>query len=509
MGHNPGQQAAQKGRASSAAKDRGKGPLGIQKRRRSRAVKAQTSRRLAARATEQEQLNPAAHDRSSQRAPSAAGERGTKRRNDLLSQTSGSIHKRPRPSPRSCGAEDATSRPDIHHAYTADTAEPIDVVGFWTQENKWPQEYFQLDIEQLLAQKLYPVSRNRKRSNSATSTTPSDQAPRDEKSALYRDARYELLLQTKEGDQLVPQDTVFDDSIFAHACCNLQSKNEARVIQDISRLIVPSAETLALRIKSLRHLHLIESVNEGWNNSMPLTGTRPQPDYSVGFKRKAFSDLQLAKLSLFIGDFIGGDQSLFMATYYMYFPSFTCEVKCGAAALDVADRQNAHSTALAVRATTKLFRAVNREDEVHRHIQAFSISHDHTSVRIYGYYPVLEGRDSTKCYRHSIRKFDFTELDGKERWTAYRFTKNLYELWAPAHFKRLCSAIDQLPLDLSLPPAGFPQDSQSHHLIRSDGDLLPLPSEHASQSSHAKPETATPSTSFTGSGAATKRRGKE
>jgi hypothetical protein len=32
-----------------------------------------------------------------------------------------------------------------------------------------------------------------------------------------------------------------------------------------------------------------------------------------------------------------------MATWRMYFPFFTCEVKCGAAALDIADRQNAHS----------------------------------------------------------------------------------------------------------------------------------------------------------------------
>jgi hypothetical protein len=41
---------------------------------------------------------------------------------------------------------------------------------------------------------------------------------------------------------------------------------------------------------------------------MPLTGTRPQPDYSVGFKREAFTKVQLEKLAPFIGDFIVGDQ---------------------------------------------------------------------------------------------------------------------------------------------------------------------------------------------------------
>jgi predicted nucleic acid-binding protein len=48
-----------------------------------------------------------------------------------------------------------------------------------------------------------------------------------------------------------------------------------------------------------------------------------------------------------------------MATWQMYLPFLACEVKCGAAALDVADRQNAHSMTLAVRGTVELFRLVN------------------------------------------------------------------------------------------------------------------------------------------------------
>ncbi|KAL2132770.1 hypothetical protein VTI74DRAFT_3394 [Chaetomium olivicolor] len=63
-----------------------------------------------------------------------------------------------------------------------------------------------------------------------------------------------------------------------------------------------------------------------------------------------------------------------MATYYMYFPFLTCEVKCVAAALDIADRQNAHSMTLAVRGIVELLRAVKREDEVNWKILAFSVS---------------------------------------------------------------------------------------------------------------------------------------
>ena len=65
-------------------------------------------------------------------------------------------------------------------------------------------------------------------------------------------------------------------------------------------LLVPSAQALAIRSAKLECP--IESVNEGWNNSVSLTGTRPQPDYSVGFKRTAFTEDQLKKLSPFIGD---------------------------------------------------------------------------------------------------------------------------------------------------------------------------------------------------------------
>ncbi|KAI5808692.1 hypothetical protein DFH27DRAFT_235377 [Peziza echinospora] len=39
--------------------------------------------------------------------------------------------------------------------------------------------------------------------------------------------------------------------------------------------------------------------------------------------------------------------------------------------------------------------------------------------------------------RHPVRKFDFTELNGKEKWTAYKFTKNIYDIWMLTHLKRL------------------------------------------------------------------------
>jgi hypothetical protein len=103
-----------------------------------------------------------------------------------------------------------------------------------------------------------------------------------------------------------------------------------------------------------------------------------------------------------------------MATWQMYFPFLTCEVKCGAAALDVTDRQNAHSMTLAVRGVVELFRLVKRENKLYREILAFSISHDHRTVRIYGHYPIIDGKKTT-FYRHPIHEFSFTALDSKEK----------------------------------------------------------------------------------------------
>jgi hypothetical protein len=139
------------------------------------------------------------------------------------------------------------------------------------------------------------------------------------------------------------------------------------MVRDISPLICPSCQVL--RIYGANHLKpLNESVNEGWNCAIPFYRPRPQPDYSVGFGRSAFTNNQLETFTPFVGEVTDSFASYFMATWQMYLPFLTCEVKCGAAALDIADRQNAHSMTLAVRGTVELFRLVKREKELHREI---------------------------------------------------------------------------------------------------------------------------------------------
>ncbi|KAF2453043.1 hypothetical protein BDY21DRAFT_417413 [Lineolata rhizophorae] len=349
------------------------------------------------------------------------------------------------------------------------TTAATDPIGHWARRGTWPQRYFEQDdrVREDFNNGFEKEDQEARWLEQCrapdTGRPPSDQRPREEKSAPYRTARYEAVLAAKgsfmdedeggvkeeskdlcralEANRTEP--TRFPDRLFNAVCRKIRGRNEAMVIQDIARLIVPSAQNLA--IHKAGHLGLlIETVNEGWNNSLPLVGARPQPDYAVGFRREAFTAARLSKLGGLVGDVVAGDASFYMATYFMYLPFLTCEVKCGDAALDVADRQNAHSMTLAVRGVVDLFRRVGREGEVDREILAFSFSHDHSSVRIYGHYAVVRG-DDTAFYRHPIRAFSFTERDGENKWAAYKFTKNVYDMWAPNHFRRLCSVIDELP----------------------------------------------------------------
>ncbi|CAG8982693.1 hypothetical protein HYALB_00000974 [Hymenoscyphus albidus] len=416
----------------------------------------------------------------------------------------------------------------------------INPIIHWIEKQRWPKEYFEQDYQtrrdfekdswfekywepenkmnHILARKKSASSLRGKQSE-ASSAGSSDQKPRDIKSAPYQDARYETILATKgsfmgksqlgvtatskdlcrtllEIEQTFPDNSLFHDDLFEDTCEMVRNKNEARVVRDISPLIVPPAEVLAIR--GAKHLKiLIESVNEGWNNSIPITKTRPQPDYSVAFRREAFTEAQLKRIEPFVGELT--ETSFFMATYSMYFPFFTCEAKCGAAALDVADRQNAHSMTMAMRGIVELFRLVKREKELHRQILAFSISHDHSSVRIYGHYPLVE-EDKTTFYRHPIHKFDFTAMEGKEKWTAYKFTKNVYDIWMPDHFKRICSVIDTLPPDINFEvsrqsepgESRLSQGSESHHLSNYSSQLQ---EEADRQSIRISSQNITPQTS--------------
>ena len=357
-------------------------------------------------------------------------------------------------------------------------------------------------------------SLTRKRSSSSLSKHESDLSGislRDGKNPAVKSRRYEQVLAsasiymddedrlatTKEckalcqtllnAAQVVPHDSLFNDNLFKRVCQRVRNKNEARVVRDLSPLLVPSVEILYLR-GATNLEHLIETVDESWVKSIPLVkGPRPQPDFAVGLKSSVFTPDQLKKLEPSIGDW--KTTSRLVATDEMYFPFLTAEVKCGNEALNIADRQNAHSAAIAVNAIVELYRLISRQEELNRKILTFSISHDNEAVRIYGHYALINGKD-TLFYRHPIKKFDFTSEDGKEKWMAYKFTRNVYDIFVPIHHKRICSAIDQLPNPENF-AIEFSQQSDPESLEQNDGKLTTdpeLPSSQTSEPVFKKPK---------------------
>lgn len=155
--------------------------------------------------------------------------------------------------------------------------EPTDLVAYWIEKKSWPKKLNWTEEADSIMESLLA----RKKSSSSLSRKSTEL--KEEKSAQYRDARYPPLLQTQGSymdiselsvtdaskqlvrvllsrEQTAPKGTLFDDKIFVDACRNLENRNEARIIQDISRLIIPSTEWLALCDK--KHKHLTENVNE-------------------------------------------------------------------------------------------------------------------------------------------------------------------------------------------------------------------------------------------------------
>ncbi|KAM3081539.1 hypothetical protein ACMFMG_004996 [Clarireedia jacksonii] len=289
---------------------------------------------------------------------------------------------------------------------------------WWIEKGTWPttedelMDRFRFIVEEASAKRRFP-SRKRSSGSMASGSSPSGSVSREQK-----------------------------------------GENESKVVLRISELIVPSAKVLA--DQGAQHLSIVrESANAYWVLSVPFinppgtgsgsrSGPRPQPDSAKAFDRDAFNKEQLRKLQPYLGDLLT-DMSYFAATFQMYFPFLTCEAKCGDGGLDIADRQNAYSQSVLLLGLYKLFQLAGREQELHREINGFSVSHNDQHVRIYGHYLFINGND-VQIYRHLISAFIFAPSgEGDQRWKAYKFVKNVYDLWLPKHFERLCTVIDVLP----------------------------------------------------------------
>ncbi|KAF7855426.1 hypothetical protein EAF04_010169 [Stromatinia cepivora] len=240
-----------------------------------------------------------------------------------------------------------------------------------------------------------------------------------------------------EREQPVPKDSLFSDDYFEDTMDLIQDRNEAFIIKTISDVMIPHVG--AMTIKGASHLDpFIQSFDEGWNNCKKITQTHPKPDSAIGFKETALSAKQTEKIQPYLGDLDA--KSDFKATFYMLFAFLTYEVNPGNIGLDIADRQNAHSMTIAVRALVALFRLMGREQELYGKILTISISFDHRTVRIYGYLPIIKGQN-TEVWREDIDAFDFRTREGQYKWKCYQYSMNTLDIGRQL-LHRIRSAID-------------------------------------------------------------------
>ncbi|KAI4289546.1 MAG: hypothetical protein L6R35_001177 [Caloplaca aegaea] len=259
-----------------------------------------------------------------------------------------------------------------------------------------------------------------------------------------------------------PSNSLFGGQPFLLTLDEVRNENEPRVQRDITPLLVPCASLLYLHDRIVQCRHLSAKIQSEWTKVTPLAGPLPTPDYVVGLKRSAFTRDEILELQAY--------SAPNRATIFrdgLYFPFLVCEVstdspqrviqtydflkvKCGENGLSIAERQSMHVASVAANAIVELFRdrAVSRAEELHRKILVFSISHNHTTVKIHGHYSCID-RDKTTFHRHLIRDFSLRDRNGEEKWTTHHIIRKIYDYFVPIHLERIRGAIAKLSIGSS------------------------------------------------------------
>lgn len=93
-----------------------------------------------------------------------------------------------------------------------------------------------------------------------------------------------------------PQEFSFEWDLFWKVLNSVSSRNEPRVVRDISPWLTPSAELLFMHCVSGPE-DVTEEIQADWNKCVPLVGPLPRPDFTVGFQSSAFTDEEIEKLN--------------------------------------------------------------------------------------------------------------------------------------------------------------------------------------------------------------------
>lgn len=319
-----------------------------------------------------------------------------------------------------------------------------DPVAYWVETKRWPKDFGKEDMSK---------SKENLTKRRSTSIHHSDRLERLIKNGIFMRASVLMQRSSKDlcssflaGDCTPGIYPGYPSEQIDNVLARIQDLNEGRLQRDITPWVVPSAENLYFSGK-ITSDYIGEEIQAQWTRCATMGSTRPKPDYVAGLLRKAFTGEEVEKLKNIVSL-----ESPWLFTPNLCFPFLTCEAKTGLQGLDEADRQNIHSTSIAIRAIIELYKAafgtsVNRVNELYGKVLAFSVSHNNKQVNLYGHYCVPNDGPAggLNFFRYEIDMFSFTLHEGAERFKSYNFILNVYEKFAPEHRNRIKDAIAFLP----------------------------------------------------------------
>ena len=206
-------------------------------------------------------------------------------------------------------------------------------------------------------------------------------------SELHADSR-KLCKDLLDGEEKPNMYPCVPEEKVAKILERFKDENETKLHMTIMPWVTPSAEDLGLQgilDPELFQDLFTDQYDREWSCTI-FGSSKPKPDYAVGPSRKIFSDAELENLYNY-----EPPDNPFLLTKYLCFPFIMSEAKNETAGLELANRQNLRSGAIAVRAIIKLYEAAfgvgtKEVEELMCKILVFSISLDNNRVEIYGHF---------------------------------------------------------------------------------------------------------------------------
>lgn len=256
----------------------------------------------------------------------------------------------------------------------------------------------------------------------------------------------------KERDYSPPRGPSFGRDRLLKMLKLVRFRNEARVFRDITPLVIPSPELLSIDGYPGMD-QMSEAINAEWTQCNTISGPRPKPDFAIGISSTAFTEDEKEKL---LFSHTSACPNLFPEN--MYYPFLICEVKGSDRAIQEAERQSMHSASIAVRAVVQLYQNISAANEVDRKILAFSVSHNNTTVNIFGHFATVEEQKLTFfrcCLYTGNLAADFAK--------PYNIVRAIYDVFFPQHLARIKVALDRMrgrALESSTSQLDLDEDSQ-------------------------------------------------